>query len=137
MSKAPPKPLGTVAAEYALDMARRIAANGGESSSTAERHPLTGLFCLKSSTDPEMTKYGWNWQYQCRVHSVIGGTAMLQYYSAMDGCPTSIEPIPLADLLSGEWRFYDDRETWLGTAEEASTRYWRRYRLVQERRHEA
>ena len=87
-------------------------------------HPLVGLYAHRSSTDPEVTKYGWNHERQIRVHSVVGDIALAQYYSYLDGAPTSIEPIAVSELLSGAWRFYASHAEWKETADEASERYW-------------
>ena len=123
MKKDQSKELGKIAAEYALDMAQRLADAG--QAVALKTHPLTGLFCHKTSADPELTKYGWNFDYQCCVHSVIGDVAMLQFFSILDGCPTTIEPRPLAELLNGDWRFYPTVEAWAHAGIEASDRYFK------------
>jgi hypothetical protein len=90
------------------------------------QHPLAGRYCHKTSDDPEHTKWGWNWQYQCRVEDVVGDRAMLLYFDLM-GSPGNIKPTPVADLLDGSWIFYRSHADWLAAAEEASTRHWGRF----------
>jgi hypothetical protein len=91
-------------------------------------HPLVGLFCHKTSLNPEMTKYGWHWSFQGQVKSVIDDFAMVQYFDAAMGEPSNISPVPLADLLGGGWVFYPDAASWRSRGQEASERYWNGFR---------
>ncbi len=95
------------------------AVNKGEASTP---HPLTGLYCHKTSTDPELTRFGWNWSFQAHVYAVEGAFALLQYFSAFDGQPTTIEAVSKRDLLSGEWVFYRTIEEWRFAGDEAMAR---------------
>lgn len=68
-------------------------------------HPLVGKYCHQMHSSGV-------WRFQARVVSVVGETGMLQFYSAFDGQPTTIQPRPLAELLDGTWVFYETAEAW-------------------------
>jgi hypothetical protein len=89
-------------------------------------HPLVGLFCHLSMTEEEKQEFqGWMWAYQGRVLSVGHDVAIVQLFSVLDGEATHVLPVPLKELMAGEWRFYATEETWRQTGEAASTRYFR------------
>lgn len=88
-------------------------------------HPLVGLYCLETCKDPGFARFGWNWSRQAKVDSVCDGVALLQIFSCLSGEVCHIEPMPIAQLLSGDWKFYKTHERWLEVGQEAQERYWR------------
>ena len=125
-----PSAMADAAADYALAVADVIAA--AREREDAGLHPMVGLYCHKSSTDPEMTRFGWNWNYQACVHSVVGDHALLQFFDALMGDPSDIRPVPLSELLSGEWLFYDDADAWKFVGGQAMNHYWNSVRREEE-----
>jgi len=86
---------------------------------------IEGWYCHKSSDDPEHTRFGWNWEYQARVETVLAGVAMLQFFDAIMGRPSEIKAMPLPELLSGEWVFYRTSAEWRDAGAQACARYQR------------
>lgn len=86
-------------------------------------HPLVGKFCHKSVTG-ELARFGWNWQFQARVDSVVGDVALVEFYSAIDGESTEIKPVPLSEMLDGSWIFARNEADWRERGNESMQRYW-------------
>lgn len=124
--------LGDLAADFALRMATVVA-----DAAKGDPSPLVGLFCHKTSTDPEHTRFGWHFSFQAHVYAVIGETALMQFYDAIMGDPSDIKPVPVSELLSGAWRFYPNAEIWRDVASETHKLYWQCYRDEQDQRRAA
>lgn len=90
---------------------------------TTPQHPLAGKYCHKTGTG-EVVRYGWNWNYQARIDSIVGDHALVQYFSALDGGPADIKPVALTELLGGTWIFYASRNEWIEAGSAAMERYW-------------
>lgn len=87
--------LRDLAADYAVRVGRALAEGGGE----VTGHPLVGVFAVEHDGDGQRLRSG-------RVDSVVGASALVLLFSALDGCPTSIHPVRLSDLTSGSWTLY-------------------------------
>jgi hypothetical protein len=101
-----------------------------------EKSALTGLYCLKmlhandrsdlrDITQEQRDAIGWTWENQTKVEGVVGESVLMQYYSVWDGCATDIRPVPLAEVLSGAWRFYKTHAEWIHASEKLSDHLWR------------
>lgn len=77
---------------------------------------LRGLFCCERHEDLPYKRSGY-------VKSVVNDIAMVQFFSAFDGASTTIEPVPVSELLGGGWFFYDSYRAY----KESSALKWERY----------